>query len=127
MSSMHRARGALHEGTPAAAPAVLGWEVPTFDPPASGQSIRPLRLEMPEMLTGAEEVLVRHRAVYRWPTAHGSWFCIPPDPIGHSRVQHVLPPLLVLAVVLVHLAASGKQSTAVQTLKAMVRVPQVRL
>jgi hypothetical protein len=42
-------------------------------------------------------------------------------------VQHVLPPLLVLAVVLVHLAASGKQSATVQTLKAMVRVPQVRL
>jgi hypothetical protein len=54
-------------------------------------------------------------------------FRIPPDPIGHSRVQRVLPRLLVLAVVRVHLAASGKQSTAVQTLKAMVRVLQVRL
>jgi hypothetical protein len=54
-------------------------------------------------------------------------FCIPPDPIGDGCVQRVLPPLLVLAVVLVHLAASGKQSTAVQTLKAMVRVLQVRL
>jgi hypothetical protein len=50
MSSMHRARGALHEGTPAAVPAVLGREVLTFDPPASGQSIRPPWLEMPEML-----------------------------------------------------------------------------
>ena len=57
----------------------------------------------------------------------GSWFCIPPDPIRHVRVQPVLPPLLVLAVVLVHLATSGKQSATVQTLKAMVRVLQVRL
>ena len=34
---------------------------------------------------------------------------------------------MVLALVRVHLAAPGKQRTAVQTLKAMVRVPQVRL
>jgi hypothetical protein len=54
-------------------------------------------------------------------------FCIRPDPIGHSCVQRVLPRLLVLAVVLVHLAASGKQGTALQTLKAMVRVLQMRL
>ena len=102
-------------------PSQLGG--PDCDPPASGQSIRPPRLEMPEMLAGAEEAF----AVYGWPTSHGSWLCIPPDPIAHGRVQRVLPPLLVLAVVFVHLAASGKQSTAVQTLKAMVRVPQVRL
>jgi hypothetical protein len=56
-----------------------------------------------------------------------SQFGIPPDPIRHGRVQRVLPPLLVLAVVLAHLATSGKQSATVQTLKAMVRVPQVRL
>jgi hypothetical protein len=37
------------------------------------------------------------------------------------------PPLIVLAVVRVHLAASGKQSPAVQTLKAMIRILQVRL
>jgi hypothetical protein len=127
MSSRQRARGDLHAGTlaviPAAVPAVLGREALTCDPPASGQSIRPPRLEMPEMLTCAEEAL----AVYGWPTSPGSWLCIPPDPIAHGRVQRVLPPLLVLAVVFVHLAASGKQSTAVQTLKAMVRVPQVRL
>jgi hypothetical protein len=71
----------------------------------------------------AAEALV----VYGWSTCHGSCSAYRRIQLGHSRVQRVLPPLLVLAVVLVHLAASGKQSTAVQTLKAMVRVLQVRL
>ncbi|HKC76178.1 MAG TPA: hypothetical protein VKF37_18560 [Chloroflexota bacterium] len=68
MSSMNRARGALHEGTPAvipaATPAVLGQEVLTFDPPASGHSIRPSQLEMPEMPTCAEEVLALLQMAY---------------------------------------------------------------
>jgi hypothetical protein len=77
------------------------------------------------MLACAEEAL----AVYRWPTSHGSCSqdCWIQSDTATWSVSMSSPPLIVLAVVLVHLAASGKQSTAVQTLKAMVRVPQVRL
>jgi hypothetical protein len=77
---------------------------------------------MPKMRTCAEEALAGLRMA-QLPRLVFSYRRMQSDTAACSVSN---PRLIVLAVVRIHLAASGKQSTAMQTLKAMIRILQVR-
>src|SRR5919202_3159013 len=80
----------------------LGRTVVTFDPPGAGRSIRPMRLDMPEMLECAEEALAT------------CGVDVPVDVVGHSMGSYVAlafaveHPARVRRLVLVGAGAGGR-------------------